>query len=114
MTMTRGSAEEKKALSAVLWAFALILWGASEAELLYAKAHESIHALWSMWAWYLPMMLILPSLTAIGAYFRFARTVSDADNSTASRMWSNLLADLLCVTNATLLVCVAILLNGKY
>jgi hypothetical protein len=114
MTMTRGSGRGKHGLSVLLWALAIMLWGASEALLLYAKAHKSIHALWSMWTWYLPLMLILPSLTAIDTYFRFARTVSGAGKDTASQMWSNLLAVLLCVTNGTILVCIAILLTGNY
>jgi hypothetical protein len=111
MTMTRGAAEEKHGLSVVLWTLAIMLWGASEAVLLYAKAHKSIHALWSMWTWSLPLMLILPSLTAIESYFRFARTVSE---DAPSQVLSSLLAALLCVTNGTILVCIAILLTGNY
>jgi hypothetical protein len=112
--MIGGSAQEKHGLSVLLWTLAILLWGASEAVLLYAKAHKSIHELGSMWTWYLPLMVILPSLTAIDTYFRFARTLSGAEKDKTSQTWSNLLAALLCVTNLTILVCIAILVTGKY
>ena len=114
MTTAGGSAEGKHVLSVVLWTLALTLWGASEAVLLYAKALQPIHAPWSIWTLYLPIMLVLPSLTAIEAYFRFARRVSDSKKDTASQVWSNSFASLLCVTNGTILVCIAMLVSRNY
>jgi hypothetical protein len=112
--MARSAAEEKKGLSVLLWTLAIMLWGASEAVLLYAKGHKSIHALWSMWAWYLPLMIAIPSLTAIESYVRFTRTLREAERETASQMWSHQVAILLCAANVTILVCIAILLSGNY
>ena len=112
MPVTRSSVEVKSLLSTLLWALAIMLWGASEALLLYTKAHKSVHALWSISVWTLPLMIILPSLTAIETCLRFTRTRAKPDNT--SQKWSYEFAVLLFFTNIAIFTCIATLLTKNF
>ena len=99
--------------SNLLWLLAFMLCGASVSLLVHAKVHQ-LGQIWAPWTWCLPLMILSPSFASVDLHRRIAKATTTQNTDIGSSRWSRSLAGLLCATNGTILVCIALLLNAKY
>lgn len=105
------SANQKYDFASFLWVAALVACAASEALLVYTKLHKAAHDLLSLSFWYLPIMVVGPSATAMDIYRRISKIAAEGGRIVLP-MWSYHLALLLFVANGTLFVVMVGLLTN--
>jgi hypothetical protein len=97
-----------------LWLVALLLDGLSIYSLVNARAHHGTNLVWSPWTWYLPMMLLTPLVTAVHLSREVTKKTIAERSDVKSLKLSRSIALLLCAANGTILLCVVLLLSGRY